>query len=236
MQPARMTAIFISYRQDDSKAWAIALRDELARAFGDAQVFLDKDTLKAGRWRAQIDQALRESRVVLVLIGPRWLGSGDAQGQPRLQRPDDVHRQEVAQSLARPAVTVIPVLVDEAPMPAAADLPADLRDLCNRQARKIGDTRSRRQADLDLLITDIVVATGLERRPAGTTGAGLLRRALLGLALAFVATVALGVVAYVAGYPLVDADLALVWLLLFLGSQAWAWRRRWARRPRNGQG
>ena len=113
-----MTAIFISYRQDDSKAWAIALRDDLARAFGDAQVFLDKDTLKAGRWRAQIDQALRESRVVLVLIGPRWLVSGDAQGQPRLQRPDDVHRQEVAQSLARPTVTVIPVLVDEAPMPA----------------------------------------------------------------------------------------------------------------------
>lgn len=235
MHPARMTAVFISYRQDDSKAWAIALRDDLARAFGDAQVFLDKDTLKAGRWRAQIDQALRESRVVLVLIGPRWLASGDAQGQPRLQRPDDVHRQEVAQSLARPEVTVIPVLVDEAPMPREADLPADLRDLCNRQARKIGDTRGRRQADLELLITDIVVATGLERRPAGpTTTAGVLRRALLGLALAFVLTVAVGVGTYVAGYPMSDADLAVVWLLLFALQQAWAWRA-WARRPRDGQ-
>ena len=113
---------------------------------------------------------------------------------------------------------------------------ADLRDLCNRQARKIGDTRGRRQADLELLITDIVVATGLERRPVGTTTAGRLRHALLGLALAFVTTVALGVGTYVAGYPLADADLAVVWLLLFVVSQAWAWRRRRARRGREGPG
>ena len=105
-----------------------------------------------------------------------------------------------------------------------------------RQARKIGDTRGRRQADLELLITDIVVATGLERRPVGTTTAGRLRHALLGLALAFVTTVALGVGTYVAGYPLADADLAVVWLLLFVVSQAWAWRRRRARRGREGPG
>ena len=43
-----MGGIFISYRQADAKAWAIALRDDLAGVFGNDRVFLDKDTLHAG--------------------------------------------------------------------------------------------------------------------------------------------------------------------------------------------
>ena len=49
-----MGGIFISYRQADAKAWAIGLRDDLAKMFGDEQVFLDKDTLQAGNWRDYI--------------------------------------------------------------------------------------------------------------------------------------------------------------------------------------
>ena len=36
-------------------------------------VFLDKDTLRAGNWRKQIREALDRCRVVLVVMGRRWL-------------------------------------------------------------------------------------------------------------------------------------------------------------------
>ena len=73
-----MTGIFISYRQADAKAWAISLRDDLAKVFGEDQVFLDKDTLQAGNWRDQITHALDQCKVVLVVIGARWLTSKTA--------------------------------------------------------------------------------------------------------------------------------------------------------------
>ena len=55
-QSELMNGIFISYRQDDAKAWALLLRDELARTFGAEHVFLDKDALRAGEL-AQADPA-----------------------------------------------------------------------------------------------------------------------------------------------------------------------------------
>jgi hypothetical protein len=61
--------IFISYRQADAKAWAIALRDDLARVFGNDRVFLDKDTLHAGNWREQIQRELERCKVVLLEHG-----------------------------------------------------------------------------------------------------------------------------------------------------------------------
>src|SRR5574338_97595 len=125
-----MAGIFISYRQDDTEAWAILLCESLAKVFGEKQVFLDKDTLHAGNWRDQINQALDRCAVVLIVIGPRWLTIVDGQNRPRIGLPDDVHHQEVALALSRPDVTVIPVLVDEAPMPRPDQLPTDLRRLC----------------------------------------------------------------------------------------------------------
>ena len=144
-----MAGIFVSYRQADAKAWAISLRDDLAEVFGADQVFLDKDTLHAGNWRDQIQRALDRCTVMVVVIGPRWLTITDEQNRPRIHLADDVHHQEIALALGRSDVTVIPVLVDEAPMPSVEQLPQDLRQLCDQQARKIGDTHARRQADLE---------------------------------------------------------------------------------------
>ena len=128
-----MNGIFISYRQQDAKPWALLLCKELAGVFGDEQVFLDKDTLHAGNWRAQILEALGKSGVVLVVMGRRWLTITDDSGQQRLNCPDDVHRQEIALALSRKDVTVIPVLVDGVAMPRAEDLPTDIRSLSDQQ-------------------------------------------------------------------------------------------------------
>lgn len=159
-----MAGIFISYRQADSKAWAIGLRDDLAKAFGDDQVFLDKDALGPGNWRDQLQRALERCSVVLVVIGRHWLTVTDEQQRPRLSLPDDVHRQEIALALGHKGVTVIPVLVDDAPMPKAEQLPDDIQTLTDQQVYKIGDTKARRKADLEVLVKGIVTVGGLVAR------------------------------------------------------------------------
>jgi hypothetical protein len=159
-----MTGIFISYRQDDAKPWALLLRDELAGVFGDEHLFLDKDTLRAGNWREQIREALDRCRVVLVVMGRRWLTIMDENVQRHLDRTDDVHRQEVALALSRSDVTVIPVRVDGAPMPHHEDLPEDIRSITDQQSHELSDSRARRELDLKLLVADIERATGLKAR------------------------------------------------------------------------
>ena len=160
-----MAGIFISYRQADAKAWAINLRDDLAKAFGDEQVFLDKDALGPGNWREQLQRALAQCTVVLVVIGKQWLTIADEQQRPRLSLPDDVHRQEIALALGHKGVTVIPVLVDEAAMPNAQQLPEDIRGLTDQQAYKVGDTKARRKADLEVLVKGIEAVGGFTARP-----------------------------------------------------------------------
>jgi hypothetical protein len=165
-----MTGIFISYREQDGKPWALLLRDALAEAFGEDRIFLDKDTLRAGNWREQIQVALDHCTLVLVVIGRQWLAVTDERGQRRVDRLDDVHWQEIALALARPGVTVIPVRVDGAPMPRAEELPADIRALTDQQARELSDSRMRRDVDLKLLMEDIERATGLKpKRPSPLT-------------------------------------------------------------------
>lgn len=156
-----MAGIFMSYRQADSKAWAIGLRDDLAKAFGEDQVFLDKDALGPGNWRDQLQRDLERCSVVLVVIGPQWLTITDEQNRPRIHLPDDVHHQEIALALSHQGVTVIPVLVDDAAMPKAEQLPEDIRRLTDQQAYKIGDTKARRKVDLEVLIKSIEMVSGL---------------------------------------------------------------------------
>jgi hypothetical protein len=162
-----MSGIFISYRQQDAKPWAILLCKELAGVFGDDRVFLDKDTLHAGNWRAQILEALGKSGVVLVVMGRRWLTITDDSGRQRLNCPEDVHRQEIAFALSHKDVTVIPVLVDGVAMPRAEDLPMDIRSLSDQQSRELSDGRARRDVDMQLLIQDIRRKTGLKVRRSG---------------------------------------------------------------------
>lgn len=157
-----MTGIFISYRQEDTKPWALLLRKELAEVFGDERVFLDKDTLHAGNWRAQIHEALNQCRVVLIVIGRHWLTITDETGLRRLNRSDDVHRQEIALALSHKEVTVIPVRVDGVAMPRAEDLPNDIRSLSDQQSWELSDSSSRREVDMQLLIEDIRRITGLK--------------------------------------------------------------------------
>jgi TIR domain len=207
-----MTGIFICYRQDDAKPWVLLLREELAEAFGEEHVFLDKDTLHVGNWREQIQQALDQCEIVLIVMGQRWLTITDESGQRRLDRADDVHRQEIALALSRRSVTVIPVRVDAATMPRAEDLPEDIRSLTDQQSRELSDSSARREVDLKLLIADIErvsrlkAGKGLPRKDASASSANASPKRWLGLSAkalfaALVASIAV----------LVSAEIALGW-------------------------
>ena len=153
--------IFISYRQDDSGAWAVLLAEKLRAAFGSENVFLDKDQLHAGAWQAQLNLALAESCAVIVLIGKGWAGAKDQSGNLRLAQEHDVHRNEILLALAAERATVVPGLSGGATLPDAAQLPAELHPLLALQVFELSAAQHRRAVDLDRLISELVKSTGL---------------------------------------------------------------------------
>ncbi len=225
-----MAAIFISYRVDDSKAWAISLRDDLAAYFDDDEIFLDKEGLQAGKWAEQLTRELVICQVFILLIGKQWLTVVDDLGRVRLHQPDDVHRLEVATALTRAELTVIPLLVDDARLPSAEALPPDLRPLTANMARRLHDTLAHRQFDLQVLVADIAAATGLKAHtpvapahlPPWTNFllSNLLRTGTL--------TLGIGISFYIGGSPLPDAAYPFL-AMLSLGAILIV-RRLWSRR------
>jgi tetratricopeptide (TPR) repeat protein len=146
-----MARIFLSYRREDSGGWAGRLYDRLSQHFGDEHIFMDIDTIEPGLDFVEVIQhAVQSCDVLLALIGRQWLTVADATGQPRLANPEDFVRLEIATALERD-IRVIPVLVQGAPMPRAADLPDDLKRLSRRNALEVRDIRFHN--DVDQLIT-----------------------------------------------------------------------------------
>ena len=118
--------IFVNYRRDDAKAEAARLHDRLAQSFGAANVFMDVDNLLPGeRFDLRLKEALAGTDVFLAVIGARWLDLLEARAQSGER---DYVREEIAAALAAKLV-VIPVLMDRAPLPKAASLPEDIREL-----------------------------------------------------------------------------------------------------------
>ncbi len=175
--------LFISYRRDDTAGYARALNDLLAREFGAQRVFIDVDDIPAGqRFDQAIAQAVDGAGVLLVLIGPRWLAA-QADGLPRLHSPDDFVHRELAAGLAAGAL-VLPLLLDGAAMPTAAQLPPALQALATRQAQVVDARR---------FGTDTAQLLALLRPVMGAapTGAGR-RRWLAGMGVAALALAAAG--------------------------------------------
>jgi hypothetical protein len=133
-------AIFISYRRSDSQAWAGRLLRDLEQRFGRGQVFRDLSGLGPGeQFTERIGTILAQARIVIVVIGKNWVSAADSGGARRLLDPQDLVRVEVSRALARDDVRVVPLLVDDAEMPDAAELPRDLKTLPERNGARISD-------------------------------------------------------------------------------------------------
>lgn len=149
-----MARIFISYRRGDSAGHSGRLYDRLRAAYGDDRVFMDVTGIEAGiDFVDAIDAAVGSCDVLLAVIGPEWLSSTGSDGKRRLDDPNDFVRVEIGSALRRD-VRVIPVLVDDAGMPAADALPEDIKRLARRQAVELRDKR------WDADIEDLMVVIG----------------------------------------------------------------------------
>jgi len=139
-------SIFISYRRDDCQAQANGLNDGLCHRFPGAEVFIDVDSIPPGvDFEEHIQRSIEACDVVLVLIGDNWLDRDDSERR-RIDEPGDFVRLEVAAALEREK-TLIPVLVEDARMPRAADLPEELTALARRNAIELSDRRWRDDVD-----------------------------------------------------------------------------------------
>jgi hypothetical protein len=121
-----------------------------------------------------IIRAVGSCDVLLALIGNEWLTITDAHGRRRLDNSDDFVRLEIEAALSR-GVRVIPVLVNEARMPRAEELPDSLAALVRRQALELSPARfdfdtSRLLKVLDRVLADVQAAQQ-DPAPMPTPGA-----------------------------------------------------------------
>jgi hypothetical protein len=129
-----MAGIFISYRHDDSLSTAGRLSDHLKRSFRRSHVFIDADDIPRGTdYVKRLHARLMECDLFLAIIGPKWLQARNIQGNRCLDDREDWVRIEIASALLR-HITIIPVTIDNTPMPNESELPDELKPLARRQA------------------------------------------------------------------------------------------------------
>lgn len=147
-----MPKIVISYRHTDTTAIAGRIYDKLRGHFGAQSVFMDVVSNTPGLdFRRQIALALRRCDVMIAVIGTKWLG--ERRGRPRIMEEHDFIHIEI-QTAQKSEIPIIPVLIDDAEMPAPNDLPEDIREFSYAHAAEVNSGRNFHR-DTDELITAI---------------------------------------------------------------------------------
>jgi hypothetical protein len=115
-------SVFISYRREDSGAWADRIRNRLRSMLGSDRVVLDIDDIAHGpNFASALTERVNESDAVVMIIGKNW-------HTKTLADPNDRVRIEIEAALNR-KIRITPVLVDGASMPQPGDLPESLKAL-----------------------------------------------------------------------------------------------------------
>ena len=120
-----MKPVYISYRREDASKVADFLFEKLTAKYGPRAVVIDFDrALSNSEKKAKIEAAIRESSVLIALIGRRWL---DCINEKEVEAQID-HRVvfELATAV-RANITIIPLLVDGAAPPSFEQIPAEIK-------------------------------------------------------------------------------------------------------------
>src|SRR5215467_13441266 len=92
--------LFISYRREDTLQVARSLDADLRMHILADEIFLDYQRIDGGEaWPDRLRQQVRESSVMLALVGNRWLTAQDQHCIRRIDDPDDWVRQEILLAL-----------------------------------------------------------------------------------------------------------------------------------------
>ena len=146
-------ALFICYRREDTQDAAGRLRDRLVIDYGQERVFMDIDSVPLGiDFVEHVTEQIGKCNAVIVMIGKQWHAIKDKKRRRRLDKEDDLVRAEIRAALQQ-KVPVIPVTVQNAPMPQAEDLPDDIRLLARRNGIDLSATRW--TTDVERLIKEL---------------------------------------------------------------------------------
>lgn len=131
-------SVFISYRRRPDAAEAALVDVTISSAFqtdGHPRVDVFRDTRQrlGTTWPDDVPAAIRAADVVVVLIGPEWLTTGDDFGRRRIDNPDDWVRRELEVAFDAD-VDVIPIAFGGAGIPPPEALPEAIAWLSGRQA------------------------------------------------------------------------------------------------------
>jgi hypothetical protein len=125
-------SLFLCYRRGDTEDAAGRLHDRLVDAYGTESVFMDIDSVPLGiDFVDHVTDQIARCSTVIVMIGRQWLKIQDDRQRRRLDNEDYLVRAEVRAALQR-KIPVIPVVVQNASMPGADELPEDIRLLARR--------------------------------------------------------------------------------------------------------
>ncbi len=141
--------VFVNYRREDTKGEAQALRTYLEPRLSRCEILMDVDGgIRPGtNFVRVIEERIKDADIVVCIIGPKWLSVTDANGGRRLDGPEDFVKIEIAAALKRD-IPIIPILIDDARMPAEADLPDEIRMIAFKQATRLRDDRFKADADI----------------------------------------------------------------------------------------
>ncbi len=221
--------VFLSYRRVDTQATAGRMAQFLDGIPAVSEVFLDVNDIAIGEnFEQKIQGTLAQATHVFLLIGPQWQGPAGASGRPRIFDADDVVRLETRMALAS-QIKLVPILVDEARMPRAGDLPEDLKELPKVNAFALRTAYF--DEDMDDLLDALLgqkKGRGSRWRLAPLTPAGIAMRALGGITAGAAVLLAAGVlnryagddcydltcrVGRIFGIAAADDALGLLWLI-----------------------
>lgn len=129
-----MTDVFINYRTGDGEKTAALIDQELSRRFGSDRIFrASKSVLPGTAYPQSLLTGLRQSAVLLAVIGPDWTNFQD-----RLRDPEDWVRKELMEAFDCD-LPIVPVLDGrKTDRLNRADLPRELARLADLQSIPFG--------------------------------------------------------------------------------------------------
>lgn len=146
--------VFINFRNDDDASAATMIERDLSTRFGSAKIFRDSKSISAGdEFPERLLSAIHHSRVMIAVVGPRWLTARDTNGRNALDNELDWTRRELLEA-RRCGLRVIPVLIGQTTQRLnGADLPPELSWLAEVQYRRVNNREA--EADLAALAAEL---------------------------------------------------------------------------------
>ncbi|MEL7031280.1 MAG: TIR domain-containing protein [Pseudomonadota bacterium] len=126
-----MTKLFLSYRREDSKHATGRLYLEMRKEFSSRDIFFDVENIEGGvDFVDKLESTVARSDVLLALIGRKW------NEEKRLLDTRNHVRRELAAANSN-GVAILPILIDDAPIPSRLNLPEELQFILKLNALRL---------------------------------------------------------------------------------------------------